>query len=301
VGLVAREVEVLRSAVRGWGEALRRLWGARPGAARIAAIVFAAGAALSGAASLAAQARLPGRLPSEQDWTALRALLEREARPGDVVALSPAWAERARELLPLSLPVLAARRYAGEDLLGVRRVWLVSLPRAPGFSWEPEQDLLLRGSPTGRPARLGALEVARLDVAFPILPLAFLPDRVARAEGAGADAAREVREVAGAPRPCLVGRAGDGAPLALAFAPLRVGRVIRGHVGAVAAEALPGPARISLFVDAEEAGEAEVSGSGFVPFQIDTGRFAGQLRAVSLRVTLPPPGAELCVDAAALP
>lgn len=205
MGLVAREVEILRSVMRGWVDALRTVWAARPGTARSAAILFAAGAALSGVLSLAAQARLPGRLPASRDWAALRALLEREARPGDVVALSPAWAERAREVLPASVPVLAARRYAGEDLLGVRRVWLVSLTRAPGFSWGPELDLLQRGSPAGGPARLGALDVARIDVAFPILPLAFLPDRAARADGASAAVIREVREIGGARGPASWG------------------------------------------------------------------------------------------------
>jgi hypothetical protein len=301
VGVLAHEVEALRETLRRWGETARRLWAARPGLARAAAIAFAVGAGLAGAASLAAQIRLPARLPAPGDWAALRALIEREARPGDAAVLSPAWAERAREILPASIPVLAARRYAGEDLFGVRRVWLVSLPRVPGFSWDAEEDLLERGAPAGRPARLGALEVARLEIAFPVLPLAFLPDRLARAEGPGAGAVREVREVAGAPRPCLVARAGAGAPLALTFAPLRIGRLVRGHVGAVGAAALPGPVRISAAVEGEEAGAAEVSGAGFVPFQLDTTRFAGQLRPMSLLVAVPGADAELCVDAVTLP
>ncbi|HEY6001909.1 MAG TPA: hypothetical protein VIV57_03480, partial [Anaeromyxobacter sp.] len=200
MGVLAHEVEALRETLRGWGEALRRLWAARPGVGRATAIAFALGTALSGAASLGAQIRLPARLPASRDWAALRALVDREARPGDAVVLSPAWAERAREVLPASLPVLAARRYAGEDLFGVRRAWLVTLPRAPGFTWDAEEDLLQRGALSGRAARLGALEVARLEIAFPVLPLAFLPDRLARVEGPGAGTAREVREVAGAPR-----------------------------------------------------------------------------------------------------
>jgi hypothetical protein len=301
VGVLAHEVEALRETLRGWGGALRRLWAARPGLARAAAIAFAAGAALSGVVSLAAQIRLPARLPAARDWAALRALVEREARPGDVAALSPAWAERAREVLPASIPVLAARRYAGEDLFGVRRVWLVSLPRAPGFGWDAEQDLLERGAPAGRPARLGGLEVARLEIAFPVLPLAFLPDRLTPGEGPGAGAVRDVREIAGAPRPCLVGHAGAGAPLTFAFAPLRIGRLLRGHVGAVGAAALPGPVRLSAAVEGEEAGATEVAGAGFVPFQLDTTRFAGQVRPMSLGVALPGAGVELCVDAVTLP
>lgn len=300
MGVLAHEVEALREALRGWSEMVRRLWAARPGVARASAIGFAVGAALAGVLSLAAQIRLPSRLPAPRDWAALRALVEREARPGDAAVLSPAWAERAREVLPASVPVLAARRYAGEDLFGVRRAWLVSLPRAPGFSWQVEQDLLERSAPAGRAARLGALDVTRLEMAYPVLPLAFLPDRLVRVEGPDADAAREVREIAGAPRPCLVARAG-GAPVAFTFAPLRIGRLVRGHVGAVGAAALPGTVRISMEVEGEEAGAADVSGSGFVPFQLDTTRFAGQVRPVSLGVAASGADAELCVDAVTLP
>ncbi|HET7825503.1 MAG TPA: hypothetical protein VFK90_09215 [Anaeromyxobacter sp.] len=277
----------------------RRLWAARPSATRSVAIAFVAAVALSGAASVVAQARLPHRLPSARDWAALRSLLEREGRPGDAAALSPPWAERAREALPAALPVLAARRYAGEDLLGVRRVWLVSVPRAPGFSWEPEEDLLARGAPAGAPARLGALEVRRLQLSFPVLPLSFLPDRLATA--GAASAVREVREIAGAPRPCLVARVGAAGPVALRFTPVRVGRVVRGHVGAVGAGALPGAVRVAVGVDGEEAGTAEISGAGFVPFQVDTTRFAGQVRPISLRVSAGGADAELCLDAATLP
>jgi hypothetical protein len=300
VGVLAHEVETLRETLRGWGEGVRRLWAARPGAVRATAIAFAAGAAVAGVASLSAQIRLPARLPAPGDWAALRSLVEGDARPGDVAVLSPAWAERAREILPASIPVLAARRYAGEDLFGVRRAWLVSLPEAPGFSWDAEKDLLERSGPAGRTARLGALEVARLEIPFPVLPLAFLPDRLAR-EGPEAGAAREVREVAGAPRPCLAGRTGTGAPLALAFAPVRIGRLVRGHVGAVGAAALPGEVRVALAVEGEEAGTAVISGAGFVPFQLDTTRFAGQVRPLSLTVSAAGPDAELCIDAVTLP
>lgn len=300
--LLAREVEALRGTLRSWADAAHRLWLARPGPVRTAAVAFVAGAAITGAAALVAQARLPDRLPAPRDWAALRTLVEGDARPGDAVVLSPAWAERARELLPASVPVLAHGRWDGEDLLGVRRVWLVSLPRAPGFSPQAESELLRRAARPGPPLRVGELQVTRLELSSPLIPLAFLPDRLARAQGPRASAVREVREVAGVPRPCLV--AGDGgAPLALplSFEPIRIGRFVRGHVGATGAAALPAPVRIALRVGGEEAGVAEVSGAGFVPFQIDTARFAGQLLPVSLVLTTLGGGAQLCLDAAALP
>src|SRR5512138_3093726 len=139
-----RAKESLRDGLDAIRRGARWAWARHPPAARATAIAWCAGTALLGAACVLAQARLPARLPSSLDWAAARTLVERDARPGDAVVLSPAWAERARQVLPASVPVLARRRYAGEDLIGVRRVWLLSMPRAPGFRWDVEVDLIER-------------------------------------------------------------------------------------------------------------------------------------------------------------
>jgi hypothetical protein len=301
VGVLAREVEALRDGLRSWAEMARWLWARRPPAPRLTAIAFVLGAAICGALAVLAQARLPGRLPSARDWTALRTLLEREARAGDAAVLSPHWAERAREVLPASLPVLAQRGYADEDLLGVRRLWLVSIPDAPGFSFDTEKEILGRAARAEAAGRVGAFEVARYDVAFPLLPLAFLPDRLAPAEVARGEAERQVREVAGAPRPCLVLRPGGGEPLTVDFAAVRVGRVVRGHVGAIGPASLAAPIRVAVVVDGEEAGAAELAGAGFAPFQVDTTRYAAAVRPMSLVLTTPGAPAEVCLDAVTLP
>lgn len=321
--VLARELETLRETLRGWGALGRRLWARRPPASRAAAIAFVAACAAAGAFAVLAQAGLPSRLPSARDWAAARTLLEREARGGDALLLSPAWAERARELAPGNVAVLAQRRYAGEDLLGVRRIWLLAVPDAPGFSWEIEADVLERAARAGPAERIGALELTRFDVAFPTLPLAFLPDRLAQAQvslgalpcapgdglsfrcdgSAPARVAREVREIGGAPRACLaVGVVGGGAPLSIAFPSVRIGRLVRGHVG------VPGggiaeaePLRVSVVIEGEEAGAAEISGAGFVAFQVDTTRFAGIARPLTLVLTRPAAGADLCLDAVTLP
>jgi len=316
--LLLRELDLLRATLHGWGAAAKRAWRGRPPAPRAWAMVFGAGAVATGVAAILAQAGLPGRLPSAQDWAAVRALVERDARPGDAVAVCPPWAERVRELLPTSVPVLARTRFAGEDLAGVRRVWLLSVPAAPGFSWDAELDLLERATRSAPAETIGALAVSRLDVSFPTLPLAFLPDRLGGAEvtlgaapcapdGAGgfrcggvpARVARDVREVGGAPRPCLVAVLGGDAPLTLTFPSVRAGRLVRGHAGAPGG-ALAAPLRVAVILDGEEAGAAEVSGGGFVPFQIDTTRFAGAPRTLSLVLTTPASGAEICLDAATL-
>ncbi|HET8541105.1 MAG TPA: hypothetical protein VFL83_14620 [Anaeromyxobacter sp.] len=321
--LVRRELELARATLRGWGSLVARAWRLRPPGPRLAAIAFACGAGIVGAAAIAAQTRLPSRLPSARDWDAVRTLVARDARPGDAVLLSPPWAERAREVLPATAPVLSRARWSGEDLLGVRRVWLISIPRSPGFSWDLELDLLERASRSAPAESVGAFEVALLDLAYPIVPLAFLPDRLAgahatlggvpcaedpaggfRCDAAAAGTARvarDVREIAGAARPCIAATFPGGAPLELGFPPVRVGRVVRGHVGGVLGAATAAPVRVAVVLDGEEAGAAEISGAGWLPFQIDTTRFAGQPREVSLVLTTPAASAALCLEAATLP
>ena len=314
-------------AVRRAGEAARHLaaraaelWKRRPGASRTLSVLFVVGLAVLGVGGLAYQAALARRLPSPLDWSAAGALLERDAQAGDAVAVSPAWAERVRMVSAPHLPVLAGPRFDGEELTAVRRVWLVSLPGAPGFSWDPELDLLARGTRSS-PLRLGGLEVARFDVAFPDRPLAFLPDALAgaaaavggvpcapdgagglRCPGPGAPAiTRSVRQVGGRPRPCLVMTGLAAAPLVLRFPAVPVGRAVRGHAG-IAGD--PGAAassvRIDVQVDGEQVGTAEVSGAGWRAFRIDTSRFAGRPQLVTLTVSAPGARGPVCLDAVTL-
>ncbi len=311
----------LREGLQGARLALLWAWSHRPPPLRAAAILLVAAIALVSAASVLFQARLPDRLPTALDWAAVRALVERDARPGDAAALSPAWAERAREVLPASVPVLAQARYAGEDLVGVRRVWLISLPDAPRFRWDAEVDLAERAARSEAPARLGAIEVTRYDLAFPSLPLAFLPDRLAQAEvslggepcapeGAGrfrcrdgaVEVQRSVRDVAGVPRPCLSAAAATplDAPLVIAFPSTRIGRTLHGHAGPVGPLAGAATVRVAVLLDGEEIGAAEVVSAGWAPFRIDLTRSAGQARPLSLVLTSPAPLA-LCLDAVVLP
>jgi hypothetical protein len=315
-----RAAEGARETARAARERAAVAWARRPPAPRAAAIGLCALVALCGAAAIVSQARVAGRLPAPLDWAAARALVERDARPGDAVALAPAWAERARELLPAAVPVLAERRYAGEDLVGVRRVFLVSLADAPWAAWNAELDLAERAARSEAPARLGALEVTRYDLAFPTIPLSFLPDRLFQAavtlggvpcpaaapgmlrcgDGA-ATVSRTVRDVGGVPRPCLSASspAPLQAPVAIAFQPLRIGRTLRGHLGAAGDARGAGPVRIAALLDEEEVGAVEVTPAGWTPFQIDMTRSAGQARSLTLVLTSPGRLA-LCLDAMVL-
>lgn len=304
-----------RALARACRSAASAAWSRRPPPSRAAAIALCAAMAAVSAWAILAQATLPGRLPAPLDWAAARTVVERDLRPGDAVALSPPWAERAREVLPAGVPVLAQRRHAGEDLVGVRRVWLLSLPAAPRFTWDAEVELVQRAVRADPPQRLGALEVSRHELAFPTLPLAFLPDRLAGADVRLGDAPcrrdasgafrcgeraaaveRAVREVGEVPRPCLVATAPAplGAPLRIEFPPARIGRTLHGHAGPVG----PGRAalRIAVELEGEAVGAAEVEAAAYTGFQVDMSRHAGQTRALSLVLTSEDALGTLCLD-----
>lgn len=297
---------------------LRRAWRRRPAANRFAASLLALALLLAGAAGLAFQLVLPRLLPSALDWEAAGALLARDARPGDALAVAPAWAERARAVAPPRTPVLAQRRLAAADLEGVRRVWLVSLSRAPGFSWQAELDLLALASSAEPPQPVGRLEVTRFELAHPVLPLAQLGPRLAEAEvraggrlctpggsgfrcAAGASVEEAVLEVDGLPRSCLLARA-DGGPalVSIAFPPLPLGRELRGSAGLLPGGGDAPPLALSVRVGGEKAGEVALAGDRWPAFRIETGRWAGQRLPVALEVSVPV-GRAVCLQAETLP
>ena len=293
---------------------------------RAAAVLFAILVAALGLYGLAFQATLRWRLPSPGDWQAAAAHLAREARAGDAVVLAPWWAERARAALPPALPVLAFPRLAGEDLPGLRRVWLLALPRAPGGTGGVERDLHGRAVAPGATARFGALALTPLALAEPVLPLAFLPDRL---EGAsvtwgearcaptsggfrcpgkgGPSVLRQVREVEELPRTCLVIEPSPGAAaLRIAFDAVPLGRLLRGHTGIVGEASLGGEEAVEIGV--EVGGEralalAEPAGApGWHRFEVGTRPPAGGAARVTFTLSTRDPGPRpLCLDAYTLP
>jgi hypothetical protein len=126
-----------------------------------------------GAASLLFDLTLPWRLPGEADWAELAGALRAQARSGDAVQIWPAWAEEAR-LYVDAMPVMLEEDLAGADYLGVQRLWVASLPRAP-YASHPEAALERRGAtPLGPPQRFGALSLRAWDLhaakVFPLTP-----------------------------------------------------------------------------------------------------------------------------------
>ncbi len=81
-------------------------------------------------AALFFQLTLPRRLPSEQAYREVAAVLKQEGRDGDVVLLYPWWTEHAR-LFIKTLPVVGYLGSDSDPLRGFKRIWLLSQPRLP--------------------------------------------------------------------------------------------------------------------------------------------------------------------------
>jgi hypothetical protein len=119
-----------------------------------------------GAGSLLFDVTLPARLPSDADWAEAAGALRAAAQPGDAVQLWPAWAERAR-LFVDGMPVLAEEDLRQADFVGIRRLWVLSLPRTPFFS-PADAALQERGAtPSGSAQRFGALALRAWDLHAP--------------------------------------------------------------------------------------------------------------------------------------
>jgi hypothetical protein len=294
--------------------------------ARAAAALFAAGIAALSLFGLWFLAALPSRLPSPSDWQRVAQRLQRESLPGDAVALAPWWAERARAVLPATLPVLASPRLGGEDLPGVRRVWVVAIPAAPGGEGPVEQDLARRGARAVAAEREGALALSRFDLAAPVVPLFRLSERLDevvaalggrpcaregeagfRCDGRGGPrVSRQVREVDFLPRTCVVVEPSpSGRVLTLALADVPLGRTLRVLTGLVGEPAiqLEAPVEVRVGLDGQEARATEErpGAPGWHRLDVDTASRGGRA-TLTLSVRAGRGHARpLCLEAYALP
>lgn len=81
--------------------------------------------------ALAFHARLPSRLPSDDDYRRLAEVLAREARADDAVLLFPWWTERARLFLPEEPLVIGYLGSDADPLVHHPRVWVLAQPELP--------------------------------------------------------------------------------------------------------------------------------------------------------------------------
>lgn len=110
------------------------------------------------------QLRLPGQLPAEADFAAVKAVLQQEGAPGDVVLLYPWWTERARLHVPEGMPVVGYPGSDADPLARHPRIWVLAQPDLPRSSW---QGFLEKFGP-GRTAQgegrdFGALRLWRFE------------------------------------------------------------------------------------------------------------------------------------------
>lgn len=114
---------------------------------------------LAAVASLVFYATLPGRLPSDDDYAGVVQAIRAEVAVGDAVAVAPAWAERARSLLP-GVDFIADLPTA--ELARVKRLWLVGLPSVPrSDASQVAQELARRLTVDGPARRFGKLTLQR--------------------------------------------------------------------------------------------------------------------------------------------
>lgn len=104
---------------------------------------------------------LPSRLPTEEQYRSVSAILGTEARPGDAVLLYPWWTERVRLFAPPSVSVVG---YLGSDrdpLTSFSRIWVLAQPNLPRSDVNAfQRDFLPGRSRLGEPRAFGNLELA---------------------------------------------------------------------------------------------------------------------------------------------
>ncbi len=111
--------------------------------------------------ALSFQLSLPGRLPNDLAYRQAALALMQEAKPGDVVLLSPWWAERARLFVPGTLPVVGYLGSDGNPLSAHPRIWVLAQPGLPRFDGAAFDRRFLPGrTRIGLPRRFGPLELS---------------------------------------------------------------------------------------------------------------------------------------------
>ena len=123
---------------------------------------------LLGAGSLLFDLTLGLRLPGDRDWAEAAGFLRAHAMPGDALQPWPVWAERARVFVD-AMPVVIEENLLAADYVGVKRLFVLSLPRAP-FSGSPAEPLLQRGATRIEVEhRFGALALQAWDLHAPLV------------------------------------------------------------------------------------------------------------------------------------
>lgn len=218
--------------------------------ARLRALPLCALLALS-LGALAFDLSLPRRLPTPAAWEEAASALRAQALPGDAVQVWPPWAERARAAVD-AVPVFAEEDLRRADFVGVRRLWLLALPAAPGAALDrAEAALRDRGAVAlGEARAFGRLSLRAWDLRAPAIAADLL-------FGGRPEEAHEVDFVARRCRPVPVGSSGAPALLRLRGAGGSVLHLRAGLIGERAFDDRP-PVRVAAFAGGARLAELEV-------------------------------------------
>lgn len=277
----------------------------------------------SAVAASAFHLSLGALLPSERDYLALSKRLRAESRPGDGVLVLPGWAERLRLYVDPSIPVHALPP-DDPDLAEHDRLWVVTLPFAPGY--DPEADLAVLVARFGRPALVSdtsplmllrfdgtrqqafvrlADRLASAQVSLAGRPCAWQPDhragpRFQCQQGGWNYVADETREIDYLPRRCMWAHPVRNKPLSIRFPDVPPGswlEVRGGIVGRAAFEENRGTVQIRLGLNGADLGSvAFPPRPGLVTRRFDLPGWTGPA-AIELTVTAEDDGMRhLCFD-----
>ncbi len=116
--------------------------------------------------------RLPARMPTDSDYRRVNAFIESHERPGDIIVVSPHWAQDGRQFLT-AVPVMAGYHLSTDVYPGTKRQWLVALPDLPRFSLETSRRALAARGKSEGGRRIGHLWVEAFDIAGPPVDYSF--------------------------------------------------------------------------------------------------------------------------------
>ena len=302
------------------GEALASKWPSLfPGleaAAVLCAVLFA----------LVYWLRLPGRLPSEEDYLAVQRELVAQSHPGDGVALLPFWADRGKLFLH-GLPVIALPDLATEaDVERYTRLWLLAQPALPrSDAARTLAGLDARLTRLEPPKRFGPLSLslyepkagragsydflARLPAAQVALggvepePCTATPGGFRCPRGTWNYVQPEWHEFDFLPRRCLWAHPVGIQPVEIRYSQIPLRHGVRGGfglIGQVAELRQAAPVDLAIDVDGSPAAILELSPGdpGWHPFELDLPDLAPGSHDVAFRVTSPNPSQRhFCFDA----
>ena len=282
---------------------------------------------LLGLAELAGHLYFSRRAPRPEEWGAARAAVEAARQPGDVVVVSPLWAE------PL------ARWQLGPTLFSLREVArpdVTRYPRAIELSALGAEDPELAGWPVRRETKVGRIVVRSRDNPAPPHVTYDFVDRLRPASAAVTVAKGEARtpcawveglpvETQGLfgaaawpsarfrcdgegpyvfagvtiidderdrPRRCIWSHPpAGGGELVTRFASVPLGKVLRGHTGVghlIERDRAGAPITLRVLVAGEEVGRAvHADGDGWKPFELALAGHAGTTADVEFRASAP--------------